>query len=72
VDDLWAALPANEREAIETLARAEAPARGRAAGPLAETMSQTIHRIACRRIAGERHVDRIPSFQEWVARQPQS
>src|SRR5665213_1102343 len=65
MDDLWAALPANEREAIETLARAEAPARSRAAGPLAETMSQTIHRIACRRIAGERHTDRVPSFQEW-------
>jgi hypothetical protein len=72
VDDLWAALPVDEREVIEALAQAGAPARGRVAGPLAETMSQTIHRIACRQIAAERHPDRVPSFREWEARHPQS
>ena len=71
VDDLWAALPAKEREVIEALARARAPAGGRPLGPLAETMNQTMYRIACRRIAAERYPDRGPSFEEWEARHPQ-
>jgi hypothetical protein len=64
-DALLGSLPANERTEIEGRARAKNSSTALRPGSL----SDTIHRIACRRIAAERHPERIPTFEEWSAAQ---
>jgi len=63
-DTLLRSLPAEEQTEIEGLARAKDSSAVLRPGPL----SETIRRIACRRIAAERHRGGIPTFEEWSAR----
>ena len=67
-DTLLRSLPAEERTEIEGLARAKASSSALRTGPL----SDTIFRIACRRIAAERYPEHMPSFEQWSAAQQRS
>ena len=63
-DRLFAALPANEKAAIEAIAHTKAPRYGRGSGSLA----QTIFEIERARITAERHPGKIPSLEQWQQR----
>jgi hypothetical protein len=62
-DRIFAALPAKERSAIETAARAKAP-HSRGTGSLAEIMVG----IERARITAEKYPGKILSFDAWQAR----
>jgi len=61
-DAMLRTLPEQERVEIERLASAEARPSAIKPGPLTDTL----HRIACRRIAASRFPERIPTFDEWM------